>query len=38
VDEKLAARFPFGAESADRKQLNGGWGKLRLRDGPVIKQ
>lgn len=38
VDEKLAARFPFGADTGDRKRLNGGWGELRLEDGTVIKQ
>ena len=38
VDEKLAAKFPFGAETGERKRLNGGWGELRLNDGSVIKQ
>jgi mannonate dehydratase len=38
VDEKLAAKFPFGAETGDRKRLNGGWGEVRLEDGTVIKQ
>ena len=39
VDEKLAAKFPFGTgEQGERGRLNGGWGDLRLRDGTVIKQ
>jgi mannonate dehydratase len=39
VDEKLAARYPYGAnEQGDRGRLNGGWGDLRLPDGTVIKQ
>jgi mannonate dehydratase len=38
IDEKLAATFPFGAETGVRGQLNGGWGVLRRRDGTVIKQ
>jgi mannonate dehydratase len=38
VDEKLAATFPFGAETGARGRLNGGWGELRRRDGTVIKQ
>jgi mannonate dehydratase len=38
VDEKLAAKFPFGADTGDRKRLNGGWGEVRLEDGTVIKQ
>jgi mannonate dehydratase len=38
VDEKLAEKFPFGAETGDRKRLNGGWGEVRLEDGTVIKQ
>jgi mannonate dehydratase len=38
VDEKAAARFPFGSERGDRKRLNGGWGEIRRRDGTVIKQ
>ncbi|HEX4810461.1 MAG TPA: hypothetical protein VH325_16100 [Bryobacteraceae bacterium] len=38
VDEKVAAKFPFGAETGERKRLNGGWGALRLNDGSVIKQ
>jgi len=39
VDEKLAAKFPYGSfESDERKRLNGGWGEVRRRDGTVIKQ
>jgi mannonate dehydratase len=38
VDEKLAATFPFGAETGVRGELNGGWGILRRLDGTVIKQ
>ena len=39
VDEKLAAKYPFGTnEQGDRGRLNGGWGELRLPDGTVIKQ
>src|SRR6266852_5245789 len=39
VDEKVAAKYPYGArESGERKNLNGGWGEIRRRDGAVIKQ
>ncbi|MBI3470598.1 MAG: starvation-sensing protein RspA [Candidatus Solibacter usitatus] len=39
VDEKLAAKFPFGAsERGERGRYNGGWGEVRKRDGTVIKQ
>ncbi len=39
VDEKLAAKYPFGTgERGERQQLNGGWGEVRKRDGSVIKQ
>ena len=39
VDEKLAAKFPFGSgEKGDHGRLNGGWGEVRRRDGSVIKQ
>jgi mannonate dehydratase len=39
VDEKLAAKFPFGTnEQGGRGRLNGGWDDLRLTDGTVIKQ
>jgi mannonate dehydratase len=39
VDEKAAAKYPFGtAERGERQKLNGGWGEVRKRDGQVIKQ
>ena len=38
VDEKVAAKFPFGRERGPRGNLNGGWGELRRRDGQIIKQ
>jgi mannonate dehydratase len=39
VDEKLAARFPYGTdERPEQKQYNGGWGEIRRRDGTIIKQ
>jgi mannonate dehydratase len=40
VDEKAAARYPFGGptENQERVPLNGGWGEIRRRDGTIIKQ
>jgi len=39
VDERAAAKYPFGyGESGERKDLNGGWGEVRRRDGAIIKQ
>jgi mannonate dehydratase len=38
VDEKVAAKFPFGRERGPRANLNGGWGEVRRRDGQIIKQ
>jgi mannonate dehydratase len=39
VDEKAAARYPFGSfETGERRRLNGGWGEVRRRDGTLIKQ
>lgn len=39
VDTKAAAKYPFGyGESGEKKQLNGGWGEVRRRDGTIIKQ
>ena len=39
IDEKAAAKYPFGyRESGERKLMNGGWGEIRRRDGTVIKQ
>jgi mannonate dehydratase len=39
IDEKAAAKYPFGSfEQGERKNLNGGWGVVRLPDGTVINQ
>jgi len=39
VDEKLAAKYPFGSfEQGERQRFNGGWGEVRRRDGTTIKQ
>jgi mannonate dehydratase len=38
INEKAAAKYPFGAESGARKPLNGGWGVVRRADGTVINQ
>jgi mannonate dehydratase len=38
VDEKAAAKYPYGREQGERGKLNGGWGEVRLPDGQVIKQ
>jgi mannonate dehydratase len=39
VNEAAAKKYPFGfGESGERKDLNGGWGIIRRRDGTVIKQ
>jgi len=39
VDEKAAAKYPFGhGETGERQRLNGGWGEIRRRDGTIIKQ
>ncbi len=38
IDEKAAARYPFGSETGDRKRYNGGWGVVRREDGSVINQ
>src|SRR5437660_10997122 len=39
VDEKAAAKYPYGSgEGGERKNLNGGWGEIRRRDGTIIKQ
>ena len=38
VDEKLAAKYPYGSERGERQRLNGGWGEVRRRDGTIIKQ
>jgi len=39
VNEKLAAKYPFGyGERGERQRMNGGWGEVRRRDGTIIKQ
>jgi mannonate dehydratase len=37
VDEKAAAKYPYGTEGA-RARLNGGWGEVRKTDGTIVKQ
>lgn len=37
VDEKLAQKYPYGSFER-RKEMNGGWGEIRRRDGAIIKQ
>jgi mannonate dehydratase len=38
VNEKAAAKYPYGGERGERGRLNGGWGEVRRRDGTLIKQ
>jgi len=39
IDEKAAAKYPFGSsERGERQRYNGGWGEVRRRDGTIIKQ
>lgn len=39
IDEKAAAKYPFGTgERGERQRYNGGWGEVRRRDGTIIKQ
>ena len=38
VDEKAAAKYPYGAGRYGRSELNGGWGEVRKRDGTIVKQ
>ena len=38
INEKAAAKFPFGSETGSRKYFNGGWGVVRRQDGAVINQ
>jgi mannonate dehydratase len=38
VDEKAAAKYPFGGEREHYRNYNGGWGEIRKPDGAVIKQ
>ncbi len=39
IDERLAAKYPFGSFESDKKRgLNGGWDEIRKRDGTIINQ
>ena len=39
VDEKLAAKYPYGSfETEEKRRLNGGWDEIRKRDGTIINQ
>lgn len=38
INEKAAAKYPYGSERGERKRLNGGWGVVRRADGSVINQ
>ncbi len=38
INEKAAAKYPFGSEKGPRSKLNGGWGVVRRPDGTVINQ
>jgi mannonate dehydratase len=38
IDEKAAAKYPFGSERGSHKLYNGGWGVVRREDGTVINQ
>jgi mannonate dehydratase len=38
INERAAAKYPFGTETGERKSLNGGWGIVRRADGTVINQ
>jgi mannonate dehydratase len=38
INEKAAAKYPYGSETGSRKSLNGGWGVVRRSDGTVINQ
>jgi mannonate dehydratase len=38
VDEKAAAKFPYGTNEGRRGSLNGGWGEVRKPDGTIVKQ
>ncbi len=38
INEKAAAKYPYGSETGSRKALNGGWGVVRRADGTVINQ
>ena len=38
INEKAAAKYPFGSEKGAHKLYNGGWGVVRRQDGTVINQ
>jgi mannonate dehydratase len=38
VDEKAAAKYPYGFSEGQKAKLNGGWGEVRKRDGTIVKQ
>ncbi len=38
INEKAAAKYPFGSETGFHKLYNGGWGVVRREDGTVINQ
>ncbi len=38
IDERAAAKYPYGSETGSRKNLNGGWGVVRRADGSIINQ
>jgi mannonate dehydratase len=38
INEKAAAKYPYGSENGSHKALNGGWGVVRRSDGTVINQ
>jgi mannonate dehydratase len=38
INEAAAAKYPYGSERGERKNLNGGWGVVRKPDGTVINQ
>lgn len=38
INEKAAAKYPYGSENGSHKALNGGWGVVRREDGTVINQ
>jgi mannonate dehydratase len=38
INETAAAKYPYGSERGERKNLNGGWGVVRKPDGTVINQ
>jgi mannonate dehydratase len=38
IDEKAAAKYPYGTREGANGKLNGGWGEIRRPDGTIIKQ